>query len=246
MTFPCSSINTLQNINLAYNQISIVNVTILNWVLIDLSSNNLTQLPYSILSTSARSARLISQRTLLLISNRLTQFDLFAYTYANTNINLLNNPFLKSLNGYDTINNTQSQPLLSGPVSGNITLPSQMRFLLNDQIPQNYDTCDSSSLINLLQIFARMQNSNVTVEIECQCSSFYLKAYFYLLNSTVKITDQFPCSNKSSLTAAQFENLNETDCLGNITLSSTGLCAFAKLTVILFKNLFEKKILLLF
>ncbi|CAF3380324.1 unnamed protein product [Rotaria sp. Silwood1] len=51
-TFPCSSNNTVQNINLAYNQINTVTLTLSNWILIDLTSNNLPQLPYTMLRSN--------------------------------------------------------------------------------------------------------------------------------------------------------------------------------------------------
>ncbi|CAF4378363.1 unnamed protein product, partial [Rotaria sp. Silwood2] len=230
-TFPCSSNTTVQNINLAYNKINTVGLTLSNWLLIDLTSNNLTQLPYSLLRSNQNSisSRQLSKRTLLLSSNQLYQFDLFAYTYADTYINLENNPFFIPINGYHTINNYEKQSLLNGPISTSVILTNQMRFLFNDQIAQNYNACESKSLNYLIDIFERIKTNNSTVEIECQCSSIYIKEYFRLYNSSGKITNRFSCSNISSLTVTQFEALTETDCLSNITLSSSGLCQFARL-----------------
>ncbi len=248
-TFPCSSYSTLRNINLARNDIYIVNLIYSNWLLFDLTSNNLTQLPYSLLNLNqtGRSSRVSLQRTLYLPFNQLTQFDLFVYTYPNTIIDIENNPFPKTTNGYNIINNYQNRSLRSGPVSTSVFVPNQMRFLLNDQIPQNYNTCDSSSIIYLIEIFQSMQNNNITVDIECQCSSIYTKEYLYLYNSSEIITNLFSCSNTSSLNATQFENLNETDCLTNITLSSSRLCQFARLAVISIKKnfIYKKKIVFL-
>ncbi|CAF4608268.1 unnamed protein product, partial [Rotaria sp. Silwood2] len=239
-TFPCSSNTTVQNINLAYNKINTVGLTLSNWLLIDLTSNNLTQLPYSLLRSNQNSisSRQLSKRTLLLSSNQLYQFDLFAYTYADTYINLENNPFFIPINGYHTINNYEKQSLLNGPISTSVILTNQMRFLFNDQIAQNYNACESKSLNYLIDIFERIKTNNSTVEIECQCSSIYIKEYFRLYNSSGKITNRFSCSNISSLTVTQFEALTETDCLSNITLSSSGLCQFARLEVIFKESLY--------
>ena len=237
-TFPCLTNTTLQSIDLSYNPISIVNLTLSNWLLIDLTSNNLTQLPYTLLNSnsSATSIRQLSQRNLLLPLNRLTQLDLFVYTYANTQINLRNNPFAQTINGYHILTNYQNESLRRGPISTSVTLPVQMRFLLNDLIAQNYNTCDVQSLNYLLSVFQRMKNDNMTVEIQCDCSTIYIKEYFRLFNATEKLTDRFSCSNTSTLTKSQFDSLSETDCLSNISLSANRLCQFARIAVIHFED----------
>ncbi len=231
-TFPCLVSSTLQTINLAYNHIFMVNLTLSNWLLIDLTANNLTQFPYTLVSSNTLVSRVVSQRTLLLQSNKITQFDLFLYTYANTIINLQNNPFSKTTNGYNILNNYQKQSLRSEPVSTSVILPGQMRFLLNDLIAQNYNTCDTQSLSYLLDIFQRMKTDNITVEIQCDCSTVYIKEYYGLINPTGSITTLFSCSSISSLSATQFASLTETNCSSNTTLSSDRLCQFAKLEVI--------------
>ncbi|CAF3385607.1 unnamed protein product [Rotaria sp. Silwood1] len=165
-TFPCSSNNTVQNINLAYNQINTVTLTLSNWILIDLTSNNLPQLPYTLLRSNQNAI-------------------------SNTTINLENNPFSKTINGYHIINNYEKKSLLNGPVSTNIIRSNQMRFLLNDQIAQNYNACKSKSLNYLIDIFEQ---------------------YFRLFNSSEKITNRFSCSNISSLTNSSPSNdLNAKD-----------------------------------
>ena len=242
-TFPCLMNTTLQSINLSSNQISIVNLTLSNWILIDLTSNNLTQLPYTLLNSNSSVilTRQLSQRNLLLQLNRLTQLDLFVYTYANTQINLQNNPFVTNTNGYHMLNNYQKESLRRDSLSTSVILPTQMRFLLNDLIAQNYNTCDIQSLNYLLNIFQRMKNDNITIEIQCDCSSIYIKEYFRLFNSTVKLTDRFSCSNTSVLTKLQFENLTEIDCLLNISLSTNRLCQFARIAVIYFEDFSLRK-----
>lgn len=164
--------------------------------------------------------------------NRLTQLDLFAYTYPNTYINLQNNPFTRTNTGYHILNNAQRQSLRSATTS-NVGLPNDMRFLLNDEIAQNYNTCDRQSLRYLFDILQRMKTEGVIMEIQCDCSTIYMKIYWYLLNTTAeRITNRFPCSNISNLTSQQFESLTETTCLANVTLSSSRLCQFARIEVI--------------
>ena len=115
----------------------------------------------------------------------------------------------------------------------NVSLPNDMRFLLDDQIAQNYGTCDSQSLRYLFEIFQRMKIDGVTIEIQCDCSTIYVKIYWYLLNTTAeRITTRFPCSNTSSLTSQQFESLIESTCLANLTVSTNKLCQFARIEVI--------------
>lgn len=235
-TFPCWTNSTLRIINLSSNQISIVNLTLSTWLLINLSGNNLTQLPYILLNlnSSTSSVRQSSTpRNLLLQLNRITQFDLFAYTYANTNINLQNNPFSRTNNGYHILNNVQRQSLRSDALS-TVILPNQMRFLFNDQIAQDYDTCTGQSLRYLFNILQRMKSDGVITEIQCDCSTIYMKLYWYSLNATERITSRFPCSTTSNLTAQQFESLTESACLSTIILSSNRLCQFSRIDV---KNL---------
>lgn len=229
-TFPCSGLNTLRRINLARNRISIVNLTYTNWTMFDLSSNNLTQLPYTLLSstTSATTSRALATRTLTVSSNQIPSLDLFAYTQTDTTIDLTNNPF-RTTNGYHAIENTRRQSLRSRPVSAAVNLPVATRVLVNDQIAQNYNTCETSTLMYLMEILQSMKNSNVTVETECQCSSLYTKEYLRLINSTDKLAIRFPCSNSSSLNATQFDALTESNCLTNISLSSARLCEFESL-----------------
>ncbi|CAF3578413.1 unnamed protein product [Adineta steineri] len=229
-TFPCAAYSTLRNISLDHNHIYNVNLTYVNWISFDLSFNNLTQLPYSLLYSNVvdRTSRLEIEQTLDLSSNQLSQFDLFVYTYPNTNIDLENNPFT-TVNGYNIINNYQKQSLRSGPVSISVTVTNPMRFLLNDTVAQNYNTCDSTTIVYLIEIFQTMKNNNIVVQIDCQCSSIYIKEYLYLSNSSDKLTSLFSCSNTSSLTMTQFDNLTETDCLANITLSSNRLCTFSRI-----------------
>ncbi|CAF0841707.1 unnamed protein product [Rotaria sordida] len=104
----------------------------------------------------------------------------------------------------------KKQSLLNRPISTNVILPNQMRFLLNDQISQNYNVCNSKSLNYLIDISERIKNK-----------------YFHLFNSSRKITNQFSCSNISSLKITQFKTLSEIDCISNITLSSSFLLLLA-------------------
>ncbi|CAF0804366.1 unnamed protein product [Rotaria sordida] len=78
----------------------------------------------------------------------------------------------------------KKQSLLNRPISTNVILPNQMRFLLIDQISQNYNVCNNKSLNYLIDISERIKNSNSTIEIECQCSSIYISKniFIYLIH----------------------------------------------------------------
>ena len=226
-TFPCTLNNTLRYINLAYNQITFVNLTLTNWIMIDLTSNDLSQFPYSLFNASGSIARASTEQSLYLASNNLTEFDLFIYTYSDVQIDLRNNPFVTSSNGYNSLRNIQKQSLTNRSISTNITFSNQLRFLINDVVAQDYNACDKSLFNTLILIFERMKNDGLIIEIECQCSSFYLKEYFRLLNSSELITTRYQCSNSSSLNRTEFESLTESTCLSNIAASSDRLCQFS-------------------
>ena len=236
-TFPCDSSSTLQNIDWSYNRIATVDLNYDNGLSIALVGNNLSVFPYSLFSSTgnraaSRDVSSPAQRTLFLQSNRLAKFDLYLYTYANTNIDLRNNPFLNASNGYFSIENVLNQSLAAGTISANVTFPSATRFLINDIVPQDYNACSNSRTLNyLIDILSRMSSNGATVEIECQCSSFYIKEYYKRYNPATNITSRFRCSNRSTLTAAAFESSLESTCLSSLAVSSRGLCSFARLQV---------------
>jgi hypothetical protein len=234
-TFPCGLDSNIRTINLAFNQISSINLTLSNWILIDLTANNLSQLPYTLLraSQSTRSARQLvsSQRNLLLPSNNIGRFDLYVYTYPNTQVDLRSNPLSRASNGYQSIENVQSRSLPVTTVTAKVTFPNSMRFLINDQLAQDYDACGGLVLNSLVDVLQRMKSDNATVEVQCDCSAFYFKEYFRLFNTSGRITRQFSCNPSSSFTADPFENLSESQCLSSITTSSRRLCVFTRLQV---------------
>ena len=235
-TFPCGLDSTVRTLNLAFNQISSINLTLSNWILIDLTANNLSQLPYTLLragqNTISSRQVILSQRSLLLPSNNIARFDLFVYTYPNTQVDLRSNPLPRASNGYQTIENVQSQSLPVTTVTTQVTFPTSMRFLINDQLAQDYDACGGRVLNSLVDILQRMKSDNTTVEIQCDCAAFYFKEYFRLFNTSGRITRQFTCNPSSSFTAEQFEYLNESQCLSSITTSSRRLCEFVRLQVV--------------
>jgi hypothetical protein len=197
--------------------------------MMDLTSNNLSNFPYDLFSNNNNLARAATQKTLHLASNNLTDFDLFICTYTNTFIDLRNNPFIKTSNGYNVIRNDRKQALTNEPLSSNLILSNQLRFLINDEIAQNYNACDSRSFNILIQIFEYMENNRMIIEIECQCSAFYMKEYYRLYNSSELITERFRCSNSSIFNQIQFESLTETNCSSSIVLSADKLCQFSSL-----------------
>ena len=231
-TFPCLANGTLRRILIRNNQIGLVNLTLNTWILIDLSNNRLTQFPYSLFSSTDATLRSSTpQRTLLLLSNNFTEFDLIIYTWLNTFSDVGNNTFGRSSNGYHLLKNVQRQAVLAGSTLTNVSLPNDLRFLINDETAQNYGTCDSQALRTLIEILRSMKGNGATVDIECQCSSFYLKKYFPLLNSsTGQITALFSCANSSLLNGTQFESFTEAACASNFALSSSRLCQFSSST----------------
>lgn len=221
-TFPCSNNSTLQYISLAYNRIQFVNRTFNNWLMIDLTSNYLLQFPYSLFSTAVQ-LRAEIQQDLRLSSNNLTEFDLFFYTYSNVHIDFQSNPF-------STIRNTQKRSLANQSLISNLTFSNSVKFVINDILAQDYNACQTSSFRELIQILERMETDQLTIEIECQCSSFYLKESYRLLNSSAYITDRFSCANSSNFNQTQFESLTESMCSSNIVLSTNRLCQFTSST----------------
>ena len=151
-------------------------------------------------------------------------------------------------NGSTTLNETSSTILYFQNVTqvstNNQSAVSQFPFYLCSSISINVsnqasscNTCDTKSLNYLIQIFQYMKNNNMIIEIQCNCSSFYL------LNASEKLTNRFSCSNIPYLNRTEFGKSNEMDCLRNLTLSSNSLCEFERSTVIyiklfyLFKNI---------
>jgi hypothetical protein len=236
-TFPCESFSTFQTINLAFNRIRDVSLVWTSWSTIDLTSNLLAQFPYSIFQNNLkqniiRETLVRTQRTLLLTSNTIDRFDLSIYTYATTHVDLRMNPFQISTNGYHIVDNYLNRSLPVMNISTTVAFPNSMRFLIDDRVAQEYGSCDSRSLNTFVTIFERIKLNDTIVDIECQCSSFYVKEYFKLLNRSARITDRFSCSRLSALAAEQFESLSEADCQSNIVLSSRRLCEFARFQVI--------------
>lgn len=236
-TFPCGSNSTLRTINWSFNQITRVDLFLSTWLSISFVGNNLTEFPYSLFDAvqdtlSSRQITTQQQRSLSLQSNRLSQFDIFFYTFAYTNIDMRNNPFTNSSNGYNSIVNTRNQSLTVETISTNIVFPSSARFLITDALAQDYNACrDGRILTHLIEILDRIRSSGVSVEVECQCASFYTKEYYKRYNASNVLTNRFRCSSRSTLNTLAFENLVETDCLSNLLVSQRALCSFARLQV---------------
>ena len=235
--YPCRDNSTIRTILIAYNQISSVNLTLNTWILIDLTSNRLTEFPYDLFNntlvrSTSRQTISSNQKTLLLSLNRLSRFDLIIYTYSTTTIDLRQNPFIRSSSGYHIIENSENRSLsVQTMINTNVNFPTEVQFLVDDRLAQDYDACTGRKLAYLVDILNQIKSNNAIVQIDCSCSSFYLKAYYNSLNVSSKITDHFRCSSRSNLTATQFEMLIESQCLTNLAQSSRALCRFARMQV---------------
>ena len=104
-TFPC--LDWFHKVNLAHNNLASVNMPSGNFTTLsylDLSSNRLTTLPYSILTPTPSSLRYLDLR-----NNLITSIDLFLYTLRNITVDLRGNPINSS-----SIINPQNVTLPSG------------------------------------------------------------------------------------------------------------------------------------
>lgn len=229
-SFPCIGNRELRSLDFQNNQIRTVNISLTRWERINMMNNRLTQIPYSFFDFTIRQQRTTPTRALYLGGNAFTYFDLIIYALNEINIDLRNSTFTSvDVNGYTIIRNVRTQSLSSVSSSSEIQLPRSMRLIINDELAQNYDACSRESFLLLINILQRIARSNVTVNTQCQCSSFYLKHSYRQWNSSLRITGIFPCATSSILSTETFESLTETDCQTNLASSSAKLCEFTRL-----------------
>ncbi|CAF2795365.1 unnamed protein product [Rotaria sp. Silwood2] len=211
-TFPC--LDSFRIINLSFNQLTSVTMTngnLKNLTSLDLSSNKLTSLPYSILNPTPTSLRYLDLR-----NNSINYIDLFIFTLKNITINLSNNPINSS-----NIINPQNITLTNNDTSTvNITLPvtvTNSTITITDFIAFEYGLCNSfQSLRNYL---LTLQSQVSRLLLECTCASINLKQIYQ--QNGYRVTNDFPCSNTSAV--ASFDALNMTYC-PNATNFQSGLC----------------------
>lgn len=228
-TFPC--LDWFYKVTLAYNQLTSVNMSsgnFTNLTILDLSSNRLTKIPYSILIPTPSSLRYLDLR-----NNSITSIDLFLYTLKNITVDLRDNPINSS-----SIINPQNITLPTGNNTNstvNIILPSSVTnstYIFNDQTALTAGTCNLNTVLAYRDTLQSMYNN---VVLDCSCASINLKQIF--LRSGSDITDSFNCSNGT--TAANFYTLTMSSCGKTALNFSTGLCYNESLQVcsILLKNL---------
>jgi len=212
--FPC--LDWFYKVTLSHNNISSVNMasgnfTNLNYL--DLSSNRLTTLPYSILTPTPSSLRYLDLR-----NNSITSIDLFLYTLKNITVDLRDNPINSS-----SIINPQNVTLPSGNSTNStatITFPSSVTsstYIFNDQTALTAGTCTRAAVLEYLGILQMTYNN---ILLDCTCASINLEEIF--IRGGGNIANSFNCSNGTS--AANFAALTMASC-GSAALNFTaGLC----------------------
>jgi hypothetical protein len=212
-TFPC--LDYFLKVRLAYNQITSVNITngnFKNLTALDLSSNYLTMLPYTILNPTPTSLDYLDLR-----NNSIRYLDLFLYTRKNITILLDNNP----INSSDIIN---PQNVILGNVTNattNITFSSNVTtstIIITDSIAVTYGLCNNFQTLRNLLLDLRSQG--FTVYTDCSCNSVYTRN-LYQANG-LNITNDFSCSLKAQITS--FYALNTSSCDNGTNIFLTGLC----------------------
>lgn len=211
-TFPC--LDSFTKVTLSYNQLTSVNMAngdFQNLTYLDLSSNYLTALPYTILHPTPTSLRYLDLR-----NNSITSIDLFIYTLKNITVNLDNNPINSS-----NIINPQNVTLDNSTSTVNITYPSNVtinQIIIQDSTVASLVACASFSSIRSFLLNFRSASSNMF--LLCTCASFRLKELYRTNNLT--ITNDFNCSATSQ--AATFLTLTSANC-SNSTQFPTALCS---------------------
>lgn len=219
-TFPC--LDSFNTIDLSFNQIGSVAMTngnFQNLTSLNLASNRLTIIPYSILNPTPTSLRYLDLR-----NNSINYIDLFLYTLQNITVNLDENPINSS-----NIINPQNITLGNNTVQSNITLPHSTinsTIIIDDSIALTYGICNSFPSVRNNLINLRLTASNVL--LQCTCASINLKRIYQ--ENNYNITNDFICSVATYQTI--FYALNMINC-PNATNFQSGLCAIGTSTVCL-------------
>ncbi|CAF4514454.1 unnamed protein product [Rotaria socialis] len=221
-TFPC--LNSFRSVILKNNQLT--NVTMksgnfTNLVSLDLSSNGLRRIPYSILTPTPSSLRFLDLR-----NNSIDSIDLFLYTLKNITVDLRNNP-IDSSNIINPINVTLSQQNNTNSPS-NIIFPiaiSNSTYILNDQAALTAGACNSYAVLAYRNA---LQSTYSNILLDCTCASINLKQIF--LRNQSNILDDFNCSNGSLVES--FNNLTMLSCESTALNFATGLCYTESLQIL--------------
>lgn len=213
-TFPC--LDSFNRVTLAHNNLVSVNMpngNFTNLAYLDLSSNRLTTLPYSILTPTPSSLRYLDLR-----NNSITSIDLFLYTLKNITVDLRDNPLNSS-----SIINPQNVTLPSGNNTNStviIILPSSTSnstYIFNDQTALTAGTCNRNAILAYRDL---LQMAYSSVVLDCSCASINLKGIFQRVGSS--ITNSFNCSTGTS--AATFATLTMSSCAATALNFTSGLC----------------------
>ena len=209
-TFPC--LDQFRKVNLAFNRLSSVNEptgNFMNLISLDLSNNNLTSLPYSILRPTPSSLSNLDLR-----NNSIPAIDLFLYTLKNISVNLDGNP-ISNL----TIINPQNISVTansSNDTSSRVTvifpaIVTGQPFILSDQVASTARVCTPAGIETLLAVTSL---GSASIRLDCSCASISLRTT-YTSNGT-NITDRFTCMDGTS--AATFNALTSSSCRSPLNL----------------------------
>ncbi|UJR10524.1 hypothetical protein I4U23_014727 [Adineta vaga] len=211
-TFPC--LDSFRKVSLSRNQISSVNIVngnFQNLTSLDLSANQLTSIPYSVLMPTPTSLRSLDLR-----NNSINYIDLFVYTRKNINIYLDNNP----INSTNILNPQNTTLIFTTNSTANVTFPASVTsstIIIDDSIAITYGVCnDFQSLRNML---LSLESTDAEVQLDCSCKSVNLKQIY--LNNNQNILVDFSCSNPSQ--AETFFSVSMATCPTYANFSS-GLC----------------------
>ena len=215
-TFPC--LDSFTKVTLAHNNLATVNMptgNFSNLAYLDLSSNRLTIIPYSILKPTPSSLRYLDLR-----NNSITSIDLlFLSELKNITVDLRNNPVNNSANILNpqnitlpTMNNTNSTVIIIPPIS-----TSNSTYIFNDQTALTAGSCNRDAVLAYRNII-RMIFSDVV--LDCSCASINLKGIFQRIG--LSITNSFNCS--PGTTAANFATLTMSSCASTALNFTSGLC----------------------
>lgn len=214
-TFPC--LDSFTKVTLAHNNLATVNMptgNFTNLAYLDLSSNRLTRIPYSILNPTPSSLRYLDLR-----NNSIVSIDLFLYTLKNITVDLRENPLNNSgmiINPLNvtlpTMNSSNSSVIIIPPTS-----TSNSTYIFNDQTALTAGTCTRDAVLAYRNII-RMVYGDVV--LDCSCASINLKGIFQRMG--LSITSSFNCS--SGTTAANFATLTMSSCASTALNFTNGLC----------------------
>ena len=214
-TLPCLA--GFHTVNLTSNQLTTVNMDGCRWAnltSLDLSSNRLISLPYSLLNQTESSLRFLDLR-----NNSITGIDLLLYTLTNITIDLRDNPIDTSniINAHNVTlsftNATESGlNILLTPSSASAT------YVLNDRTALLAGTC-SRDTVMALQSALRLTFDRIV--LDCSCASIHLKRMFAAKGRN--ILDDITCSDPTS--KQSFDILTWPLCASTAVSVSTGLCS---------------------